>query len=54
MKGFIKSLDRFSVPVTFKVNKEDDTYKSVLGGLMTIILSLASVSYAAYVLWKWD
>lgn len=54
MIKFVKSLDRFSVPVNFKVNKQDDSYKSIVGGFMTIILSLISIGYAIYVFWKWN
>lgn len=54
MKKFIQSFDRFGVPVYYRVNKQEDTYKSVIGGLITITLFIASVTYAVYVFWKWE
>jgi len=45
--GFIRDMDMFGAPINFTY-KKDNTYKSTLGGLATLLTRMLVSAYFAY------
>ena len=48
VKNFIKKCDNFGTFVTFRINNEIE-YKSLVGGITTILFFILAISYSIYV-----
>ena len=51
IKNFIKEIDCFGTLITFQINHDYD-YKSLMGGISTIIYSLFSIGYILYMSYR--
>jgi len=51
---YISKLDFFASNVQLKTSQGDTTYKTFLGGLLTIIVYVLSLLFAIYVIISWQ
>ncbi|CAK68788.1 unnamed protein product (macronuclear) [Paramecium tetraurelia] len=52
--SYLKQIDFFGAPLVQQIDKEQSIYKSILGGVMTLLICSASLSYAIWVIYLWQ
>ncbi|CAD8182559.1 unnamed protein product [Paramecium octaurelia] len=52
--NYFKSIDFFGATFNQNIDKKQQSFKSVFGGIMTLFIFSASLAYAVYVFYKWQ
>ncbi|CAD8120900.1 unnamed protein product [Paramecium sonneborni] len=50
----IKKIDFFGAPLVQQIDQEQSIYKSILGGIITLLICSASLFYATWVIYLWN
>ncbi|CAD8064392.1 unnamed protein product [Paramecium sonneborni] len=52
--SLLRSIDFFGAPLVQHIDREQSIYKSIFGGIMTLLICSASLSYAIWVIYLWQ
>ncbi|CAD8064388.1 unnamed protein product [Paramecium sonneborni] len=50
----LRSIDFFGAPLVQHIDRDQSIYKSIFGGIMTLLICSASLSYAIWVIYQWQ
>ncbi|CAD8064390.1 unnamed protein product [Paramecium sonneborni] len=52
--SYLRSIDFFGAPLVQHIDRDQSIYKSIFGGIMTLLICSASLSYAIWVIYQWQ